>query len=271
MNERSREATYISETIAENLASDFLASDLSSNIFIGSDIEQILAEHASLIYQDIDDGTYAGASIRYKGQSFIALNTHQSLRARYYSAAHELWHLGIDSALFENSKYKQLAQSPHFDSERAADHFAAAIMLPKEAVTLAWYNYVKKPSKRDESAAQEAVVRIANLSAMPYQAVARRLGELNLLLSHHLVNRTEVDWLAYIRCSSFPPSPLDQVEPFKKFSHYTTVTQQLVDKKQLSLMEAAQLLTYSDPDGAMRYLDKRQAIIDALEEGDTDE
>ncbi|WP_260201755.1 hypothetical protein [Lactiplantibacillus pentosus] len=83
-----------------------------------------------------------------------------------------------------------------------------------------------------------------------------------------MVRLTEDEWQAIVSASSFPPSPLDQVVPFKKFSHYSTVANQLVDHQQLSLLEAAQLLTYADPTVAKNFLERRQVLVNKLETGD---
>ncbi|MCE6030392.1 ImmA/IrrE family metallo-endopeptidase [Lactiplantibacillus pentosus] len=262
-------AIALAESVAENIASTFLTNYFGSDIFIGADIERILAEQANIIYQDVADPKYSGAAVSYKGTHFIALNTHQTLRARYASAAHELWHLGLDTNLFgdSHSKALKITTTPDFDTERAADHFAAAVMMPKDAIIRTWYKYVHNYSKPNRQLAQTAIIRVANVSSMPYEAVARRLSELDLLLSTSLVRLTEDEWQAIVSASSFPPSPLDQVVPFKKFSHYSTVVNQLVDHQQLSLLEAAQLLTYADPTVAKNFLERRQALVNKLEAG----
>lgn len=48
----------LSETIAEAYAVKFLADNVGGEIFLGGDIEQILADRAYLVYQSVDDPTY---------------------------------------------------------------------------------------------------------------------------------------------------------------------------------------------------------------------
>lgn len=272
---KSLESKFYSESVAENAASTFLTNHFGSDIFIGADIEQIIEETTNLIYQDIDDSDYSGASITYRGQHFIVINTHQSLRSRYYSAAHELWHLAMGTDLLgsESKQFQDQASLPNFDTERAADHFAAAIMLPKEAMINTWNKYVKNKAEPNVEVAKQAVIRIANVSSMPYTAVARRLEELNLLLSTQLVKWEEKNWLEYLLSSHFPPSALDQKgnNTFDKFSHFSKVVDRLVSDQQLSLMDAARLLTHSDPSRATYYLDERKKIVAQLEEDSEDE
>lgn len=272
---KSRESKFYSESVAENAASTFLTNHFGSDIFIGADIEQIIEETTNLIYQDIDDPDYSGAAVTYRGQHFIVINTHQSLRARYYSAAHELWHLAMDSELLgsESKQFQTQASITDFDTERAADHFAAAIMLPKEAMINTWNKYVKNKTEPNVEVAKQAVIRIANVSSMPYKAVARRLEELNLLLSTQLTKWDEEDWLKYLVSSQFPPSALDgrNNNAFDKFPYFSKAVDKLVSEKQISLMEAAKLLTHSDPSRATYYLDKRQKIVDQFLEDSEDE
>lgn len=47
-----------------------------------------------LVYKNIEDGAFFGAAVTHQsGDKFVVLNTHHPLRTRYFTAAHELWHL----------------------------------------------------------------------------------------------------------------------------------------------------------------------------------
>lgn len=70
------------------------------------------------------------------GKHIIAINTNQPLRVRYYSAAHELWHLQFESGQIAIGE-KQI------DQERAADHFAAVVMLPSNLLKNIKNNFKK--------------------------------------------------------------------------------------------------------------------------------
>ena len=270
MQSNSLTSTFLSESVAQDLAETFLSNYFGSDLFISADIERTLAEQVNVIYQDIEDPDYSGAAISYKGVHFIALNTHQTLRNRYYSAAHELWHLVVGSNLFsiDHTKYQKLINLPEFNTERAADHFAAAIMMPRDVMIRTWNRYIQNQASPNADMITDAIIRIANVSSMPYAAVTRRLSELDLLGNKKIAKLTDADWQKLVDNSSFPPSPLDKIEPFKKFSRLTHVVNQLVQQKQLSLLEAAQLTTYADPDTATHYLNKRQELVNHLEAGE---
>jgi len=261
-------AMVFSENIAEIAANAFLKDNFGLDIFIGADIESVLSERAQIIYQDIDDPKYSGAAVSFRHKNFIVLNTCQSLRARYYSAAHELWHLALKAELFgsESKKISAQVQLPLFDSERAADHFAAAVMMPKEAMQVTWSKYVGLQSAPDRQTAQAAVIRIANMSSMPYVAVARRLKELGLLLNKNLTKLSENDWVDYVQHSSFPPSSLDRAVRFKKFTGLAELVTKLAEKQQLTLADGASLLARVDPELAADFLDRRQEQIDRFSE-----
>ncbi|MDN6518032.1 MAG: hypothetical protein L0K72_07915, partial [Enterococcus sp.] len=108
----------LSETIAEAYAVKFLADNVGGEIFLGGDIEQILADRAYLVYQSVDDPSYFGAALHLNGRHIIAINTNQPLRVRYYSEAQELRHLQFQTVEIAIGE-KQI------DQERPADHFAA--------------------------------------------------------------------------------------------------------------------------------------------------
>lgn len=254
----------LAEVIADNAASVFLEENIGSNIFIGSDIENLISKNAQVIYQDINDTKFFGALIDYKDKRFVVLNTHQDLRARYYSAAHEMWHLALASSMFgrQSEVIKNTADREDFNNERAADRFAAALMLPETIVINTWNKYVQQPGFPNPELAKEAVIRIANVSSMPYEAVCRRLDELNLLMSRELLRWHRDQWVVYLNQVGFPPSPLDKSSNFKQFADLSTFIQKQVDKDQMTLMEAANFLTNSDPDQATNYLKLRKEKVE---------
>lgn len=262
--------THFSEKVADHAAAVFLEKNIGTAIFIGADIENLIAENAQVIYQDIQDPDFFGALISYKGKRFVVLNTHQDLRARYYSAAHEMWHLALTSAMFgEQSEVIQYdAANPIFDSERAADHFAAALMLPEETVLKIWDKYVQGQETPSTQLVQEVVVRLANVSAMPYVAVCRRLKELGLPVSRTIVRWDKSDWHDYLQYADFPPSPLDEKASFDKFAGLSAFVKKQVDHQQMTLLEAARFLTRADPNQAKRYLKMRQEKIAQIEVDD---
>jgi len=253
----------LSEATADNAASAFLAENIGSAIFIGADIENLISKNAQVIYQDIDDPKFFGALIDYKNKRFIALNTHQDLRARYYSAAHEMWHLALASSMFgrQSEVIKAIAASEDFNNERAADRFAAALMLPEDVVVKTWNKYVQQQEVPNSVLAKEAVIRIANVSSMPYEAVCRRLDELHLLMSHELLRWHRNQWLLYLNQTGFPPSPLDKAADFKQFTGLSAFIKKQVDKKQMTLIAAANFLTNSDPNQASHYLKLRKEKV----------
>ncbi|KRL75564.1 ImmA/IrrE family metallo-endopeptidase [Secundilactobacillus paracollinoides] len=262
MSETMINAQTLAEIIANYAAESFLSQYLNPDIFIGSEIETILGEQTTLIYQNVDDSSYSGAAILYQGHSFVALNTHQSLRNRYFSAAHELWHLCITSDLLGTSAdiLRDQAKRTGFDTERAADHFAAAILMPQNAIRLSWHKLVRESD--DDGQLKRAVIRIANVAAVPYVAVARRLSELGLLDNPKIVKLTEKKWQDFLATTDFPLSPLDQPVIFEKFAAFAHLTDDLVEKGQLSLMEAANLMTNVEPERAKQYLVQHRQSAD---------
>lgn len=121
------------------------------------------------------------------------LNTYQPLRTRYYTAAHELWHV----MNFEHLLPEQL------DTERAADRFAAALMMPRQIIRLLWPK-LKKTLKESK-----AVLVIADMAAVPYEAVARRVNELELPITKELLKLTDAEWKEQRSKFTLPASPFD--------------------------------------------------------------
>ena len=213
------------EAIAEAFAADFLEETTSNTIFIGSHIERILASKAKVIYQYVEDPNYFGAAISHEsGTRFIALNTFYPLRVRYFTAAHELWHLSEASQL----------QAEGFDHERAADRFAAAIMLPKAITKDLWLKFKKLYEPK------EAIIHIADFSEVPYEAVVRRLKELGISLSG--LNFSEEEWKSERIRLDLPESTLDLPQPLERFTAYGHAIEEALEKGSIDSLTASNKL-----------------------------
>lgn len=213
------------EAIAEAFAADFLEETTAASIFIGSHIERILASKAKIIYQYVEDPGYFGAAISHQsGNQFIALNTFHPLRMRYYTAAHELWHLSEASQL----------QDEDFDHERAADRFAAAIMLPKAITKDVWLKFKKLYEPK------EAIIHLADLSETPYETVVRRLKELGLSVSG--MKFSEDMWKSERKRLDLPESSLDLPQPLSRFSAYEHAVEEAFEKGSIDSLTASNKL-----------------------------
>lgn len=247
--------TKISEKVADQYAVEFLTEYAGNEIFIGNDIENILAEKATVIYQAVDDPEYYGAAIHLMNKSFIAINTRQALRMRYYSAAHELWHLQ-----YELDKIP-LAEIPDFKHERAADHFAAAVMMPERLV--------RGLIKRLSGGLENQIIKVADISSMPYVAVVRRLQELKKQIPKAYSERSEEDWVSCRRTLGISPSFLDKADILVQFTALANEVDRLVKEQKITLEVAANLLKHPEPEQAERYWQQRKTLID--DERDTDD
>jgi Zn-dependent peptidase ImmA (M78 family) len=231
MNHREK-----AEKVAEVYAASFLKDTIGHDIYIGSLIERFLADKVHLIYQYVEDEGYFGAAITHQnGEQFVVLNTFHSLRTRYFTAAHELWHLSEGSQM----------QDDDFDHERAADRYAAAIMLPKALTKQLWHKF------KNFHGEEEAILQIADLSDVPYVAVVRRLIELGETVPSKKF--TEMEWLARRNELGFPVSVSDQSSMETRFVAYEVVVKENVEKKGLDILTAANKLSKFSPKLAEQY------------------
>lgn len=243
----------VAEDIAELFAAKFLTEQFGKEMFIGSNIEPILEERgAKLVYQHVQDDQYHGAAVAFNnGSVFIALNTYHPLRIRYFTAAHELWHF-IDL---------RVALEGEYDSERAADRFAAAIMLPKSLIKSSWHELIKTFPKK------KVILMIADMSAMPYQAVARRLKEIGVTnLPDEIRDFTEEDWVNYRLESGMSKSPFDESQPFRQFKSYADNVSELVEVGELDFVTAANKISKFSPGLANKLLHENIHKLDIEQE-----
>lgn len=211
------------EQIAENTARRMLEDSFGSTTFIGAYIEQFVRSFikSEIIYGYMNDPLLFGGTVNYLNKedvdNYVFINTYHSSRVQYFTLAHELFHL--------TKEQKNLVEQiePHLTDEkteilekvveRAADRFAAALLLPENLVRSIW----EKSIKLDIMDKEVIIYNLADMSCATYAAVARRLVELKLNTSRKLTNSfknkilnyKDVDWEAEREKYMTLPSPLD--------------------------------------------------------------
>ncbi|UUX33370.1 ImmA/IrrE family metallo-endopeptidase [Fundicoccus culcitae] len=233
--------------IADIYASVFLKKYFGEEVFLGSVIERVLSKKAHIIYQNVDDPSYYGATVHMLDKQIIAINTAQPLRIRYYSAAHELWYLLYDADELP-IKYDG------FEHERVAEQFATRVMLPD--------GLVRTLLRMIDGTIENKVIEIADLSSMPYVIVTNRLKELGARVSATLMEREEEDWIKVRKLLGYPPSVLDKSDAFKQFWALSKEVEQQLETKEITLEIAANLIKHIDPEQAEKYWKQRQDLLD---------
>jgi len=223
----------IAALFAEQTAAKFLTATPTNGGFIGADIERLLAERATVIYRDVADVTYYGASIHLKQQNFAILNTAQSLRQRYYHAAQMLW---------------ELTATSYQTNVTASTVFTVAIMLPSRHTIATWHRL-----RRKSDSAAMALVQLADQTAMPYQVVTQRLAALQVLTPSDRLCLSEADWLTWRTAHHSFPSALDRPLHLVHFDRLTTDVMRYLEHDQLTTRDAARLLYNANPDLAQHY------------------
>lgn len=242
------------DRVGEAFALQVLSEHFGAEIFIGASIEFKIEELASVVYKVIDDLEFFGATITVgrENRKYVLLNTAKSLRLRYFTAAHELWHvLDIHSMIKDD-----------IDVERAAERFAAALMLP-ESLVRSLVRQINKDSY-DQIEEKRMVIRIADIASTPYVSVAKRLVELNLTNNKHLVDFSEKNWIKIRKELNIVESPLDKSFPINRFTDYEELIEEDVQQGELNYLEASKLLANVSPDKSKEYAEKRSASVTKL-------
>lgn len=246
-----------SEQVGEAFAYQVLFEHFGAEIFIGPGIELKLQELAHVIFQDVPDKEYYGATVTYKtGQTFVSINTQQPLRIRYFTAAHELWHLlGLGEIIVEEINH-----------ERAADRFAAALMMPASLICLLWERL------RKDFGIEKAVIMIADMASAPYEAVVRRIHELKLSSSSSLPKYSELEWVNQRKSLQLTESPLDKPFSFARFNKYEQDIEKAVNKRILNNLDAANKLAHLSPGIAKDYQQRAMnKLLSVQDEDKSDE
>lgn len=222
----------IAETVANYVAKDIISSFIGSKTVLGKDIEEKLTTHCKVIYQYIEDSEFFGATIKYdNGMNFILLNSYQPRRMRYFSAAHEFWHLFQINGL-----------SKEFEHERAADHFAALIMIPEEIAFQKWYEL------RNDYSIEEIIIYASDYFSVPYETMTRRFKELGLIVEEHYLSISEFEWFEKRKNYKINPTELDEPEKIIEFEDYSSVIKEMVKFGSLTKMEGSIKLAHVSPE-----------------------
>lgn len=209
------------EQLAEITARRMLENNFGSSTFIGAYIEQFVRNFSktAIIYEYMNDPLIFGGEVKYfkdgKDDSYVFINTYHSYRVQYFTLAHELFHL--------TPEHEKLIKAfdlnvPNKDEilekviERSADRFAATLLLPENLVKGIWEKLLNEVEDQER-----IIFNLADMSCAPYEAVARRLVELNLHTSRKLDNSfkdkiknyKDSDWEAERIDYMAIPSPLD--------------------------------------------------------------
>ena len=253
------------DRVGEAFALQVLSEHFGSEIFIGSSIELKIEELASIVYKEIEDSKFYGATITIKRENrkYVLLNTCQSLRLRYFTAAHELWHvLDINTMVKDD-----------IDHERAAERFAAALMLPESLVRSLVHSLQEVYEKEVEE--KRVVIRIADISSAPYVAVAKRMVELKITKNKGLADYSEKDWIKIRNELNIVESPLDQPLRINRFTDYEERIAKEVQNGDLNYIEASIRLANVSPEKSVEYAKKRsfkaKAIMKEIEKDDDDD
>jgi len=253
------------DRIGEAFALQVLSEHFGTETFIGSSIELKVEELVSIVYKEIKDPDFFGATITLKrgNRKYVLLNTAQSLRHRYFTAAHEFWHV-----LDMNSMVKD-----DIDHERAADRFAAALMLP-ESIVRSLIRSLREDDQREKEE-KKVVIRISDISSAPYVAVAKRLVELNLTNNKKLADVSEEEWIAIRRELNIVESPLDLPQPINRFTDYEERIAGEIENGNLNYIEASKRLATVSPEKSAAYAELRAAeakkIMDGIEDDEDDD
>lgn len=232
------------EQISEVVANIFIKEFIGTRTILRNKIELLLEENAHLIYQDIPDLEYFGATIKFESkEQFVLLNTYQPLRMRYFSAAHELWHL-IELPDLESD----------FEHERAADHFAALIMIPELVARKKWIELLKQHSE------ETVIILLADYFSIPYSTMVRRLEELSLI-DEFIFNKLDDYWLNRRKELQIKPSKLDLAESIVKFKAYEELLRTEVETGSLDRQEASIKLAHVSPKNALEIQRTNQDSI----------
>lgn len=143
--------------------------ELSVTDFIGPVIEEIVKfKGIHLIYDTIYDPEALGFSTQKMNEKFIFINSNFNERLQKFTIAHEIYHLDDNIDPLKNTK----------EDERAADHFAANLLLPEKIVFEK--QRMLKSLGYDEI---EIFFILTDLSQVPYETLYKRYKELSLSVS----------------------------------------------------------------------------------------
>lgn len=154
------------------------------NPILREDIFALLGRECIVIYYPLpdeeNDGFHIQMPVEDKKQHFVYINTEKPMPKQVYAAAHELGHIWTD-----NGSAIGYSASSQEQEDALMNRFAAELLMPyKEFQLLAHKKLVEfqsEPGKISEDNFFRVVAYLMDEYFVPFQAVVRRMGEVDLL------------------------------------------------------------------------------------------
>lgn len=154
------------------------------NPILREDIFALLGRECIVVYYPLEneenDGFHIQIPVNGKKQHFVYINTEKPMPKQVYAAAHELGHIWT-----ENGKAIEYSASTQEEEDALMNRFAAELLMPYEEFhTFAGKQLVKyqsEPGKISGDNFFRVVACLMDKYFVPFQAVVRRMGEVDLL------------------------------------------------------------------------------------------
>lgn len=160
---------------AENLAAKMRSEHLRISSSEPVNTETVLRQLNILtVFRPLSDNIFGLSLITPdKKNRFMLVNSKVTPGAQHFTIAHELYHLYFD----ENPQphfYNPLFTEP---SERSANMFASALLMPKEGVM----NVIPAEELKKKEVSIDTILRLENLYGISHTTMALRLKELHVI------------------------------------------------------------------------------------------
>lgn len=163
---------------AEMLAAKFRV-DCGFSLIEPLNIKTVLRKKNILtVYRPLSE-TFYGLSLKSKeGDYFMLINCNSTRGRQHFTVAHELYHLFYD----ENPSPHACVDNAHTISEKNADLFASALLMPKEGILRA----LSTDESMSKAISLATVIRLEQFFCVSRQSLLYRLRSIGLLTEQAL-------------------------------------------------------------------------------------
>lgn len=259
------------QNLAENFYKDYV---IKEGLNVGELIDEIIALlKIDVLYFDFEQpeasakpikGIYLRSNnLQEKSHKFV-IHKNDSEKTQNFTILHELFH-----HLLMEDQSSELAQLLANEEmlERAGDFFAACLLMDEKKFKMHFVFLQKTYSHNEQFQIEKIVFKLSDAFITPYESVARRLAETELLKDEqvHLLECKEDEFIQR-REAIMGPTVLDSPSQKAVFQPYVNLIVKGLENKDLSYMDAIKRLNRVNPKRAQEIEAEYLAKLATMED-----
>ncbi len=189
------------------------------------------------VFRPMSDNAY-GLSVKSGENRFILINSNNPIGRQHFTIAHELYHLYYDP----NPEPHLCANSREKDSEKEADMFAAALLMPQDGLT----NMLSLNRGKVKTVTMAQILKLEQYYRVSHNAMVVRLKKLKYISEEEFRLQTSLAIATKARQYGYDTSLYEKGNEGLVIGSYGEMARRLYDAERISESHYEELLKLID-------------------------